>query len=1022
MLTTLAAPNGLSPEQIHKAYNLPCTPGGPISWKCDTPTTFGPEIVAIVGAFHTPTMESALAVYDETFGIPPCTKANGCLTVVNKDGQTSPLPSGQSSDWAIEAALDVQTAHATCQTCKILLIEADSNSWINMASANQKVAQMGATVVSNSYGNYEVQGYHTQFDQYYVYPDVAITASSGDWGYGTLYPAASKNVIGVGGTELYLFNDNTYASESVWGGAGSGCSIDQSAGAQQTSLPNWSQTGCGNKKAISDVSAVASPNTGAAIYVGGNGWMIVGGTSLSSPLYAATIALQGGIPQGSDGAVFPYTQKDKFRDVTIGSNGSCGGKSICTAGVGYDGPTGLGSPKLLADPQPTYPPVTPSPNASPTPTPTTVSASCSAVPKVQLSTAKQALPGDIMNTSLFITNNDPSSCTSSFTISYETPTGWVVTTIPTEKSINGGVFTSVNFDTIVPLSETDGSYNLKFFIKKDGITYTANAQISVMQAIPTPTPIIANADQCQANTTMTLQDALAVGVPGSPVNGTLSIKSNNASNCSTTYYLTYSQTNFSTIPTWKFDGIPSSITLTGGETKQIPFTMTASTNGLVAGNYIYHIWATRKDGSNNYPNGVATGRVQVQQIGSNVQDCTTQQTVTLSQTQPILALPGDTVLNTLTIKNNDTPTCPSLLYTISQGYPTGWTFTGIPSSVTLAAGATKTINLSIIVPFTATAGNYGYQFWVAKPGESSPIPVNGSVQVAQVGPTPTPTPTPINCFQGWTNSLGSTSMSGKAGDTINETLTITYNNPPSCGTATFGISYSYPSGWIINGLMPPSVKLTGGQSVTIPISITISTGAQVQDYLLQFWVNNGSNNMNATVHVLSASQPPTQQMFSNLNAKMYGTYSLFEYSYNATGAVGMRLDVATDPTALNQTVGPNANARYGFAYNYGSPMDASNLPTPTTIEGLINSSPQAWDGWKCGSTIYYRIYNSGDLRIASPVSSATVDCTTVVNVLPWDPWYAAIYQGVYDSRYDVDNNGKVDWNDYWILVRATRLR
>lgn len=180
--------------------------------------------------------------------------------------------------------------------------------------------------------------------------------------------------------------------------------------------------------------------------------------------------------------------------------------------------------------------------------------------------------------------------------------------------------------------------------------------------------------------------------------------------------------------------------------------------------------------------------------------------------------------------------------------------------------------------------------------------------------------------------------------------------------------------------------------------------------------------MNTTVHVLSASQPPEQQQFSNFNPKMYGNYALFEYSYNATGAVSGRLDVATNPSALEQTTGPNASARYGFASNYGSTMDSSNSPKPSSVRSFIVSSPQSWNGWQCGQTIYYRMYNSGDLRIKSPVQSGVVDCTTVIDVLPWSPWYSAIYQGVYDSRYDVDNNGIINYDDYWLLVRATRLR
>ena len=264
-------------------------------------------------------------------------------------------------------------------------------------------------------------------------------------------------------------------------------------------------------------------------------------------------------------------------------------------------------------------------------------------------------------------------------------------------------------------------------------------------------------------------------------------------------------------------------------------------------------------------------------------------------------------------------------------------------------------------------------------------------------------------------------MSGNAGDELDESFTITNNNPAGCGSAVIGFSYGRPVGWTFPNL-PPSVAVGGGKSVTVPFKIGISTGAQVQDYLLQFWLGSNQNPTTITIHVLSTGSAPSGQFFSNMTPKMFANYALIEYSYNATTATNVRLDLATDPTLLNQTSGTSPNARYNYGFGFGSPMDASNKATPTTIEGIILSSPQSWTAWQCGRTIYYRFYNAGDTRIASPIQSGVVDCTTVVDVLPWNPWYAAIYQGVYDARYDADNNGVINYTDYWILVRATRLR
>jgi prepilin-type N-terminal cleavage/methylation domain-containing protein len=235
-LSSLGVPSGLGPAQLHTAYNLPCTPGGNTSSKCETPITFGPQTIAIVDAYSAPTIENDLNVYNQAYGLPPCTTSNGCLTIVNQNGQTSPLPVADSN-WALETSLDVQMAHAICQTCKILLVSANSNYFYDLAQAVNRAAIMGANAISNSYGGWEYSG-QTSFDSSYNHPGVYVTVSSGDWGYGANYPASSTNVIGVGGTTLYLNPDNSYASETAWSGAGSGCSLYEYASSNQIGLTN----------------------------------------------------------------------------------------------------------------------------------------------------------------------------------------------------------------------------------------------------------------------------------------------------------------------------------------------------------------------------------------------------------------------------------------------------------------------------------------------------------------------------------------------------------------------------------------------------------------------------------------------------------------------------------------------------------------------------------------------------------------------------------------------------------------
>jgi subtilase family serine protease len=312
----------LGPAQFHSAYNLPTT----------APNA---QTVAIVDAYDDPNIESDLANYSSYYGLPACTTANGCFKKVNQSGGT--LYPIKDPGWSLEIALDVETAHAICQNCKILLVEASTATTANLYAAENEAAALGATVISNSWLTSEYSG-ETVDDVNFNHPGVAITASSGDNGYGVGYPAASRYVTAVGGTTLALGSGGSYGGESAWSGSGSGCSAYEPK-------PSWqTDTGC-SRRSVADVSADADPNSGAAVYdtvsyVGQTGWFQVGGTSLSSPLVASVFALTG----SHGGPSAPYGNAGLLHDVTSGSNGSCSPTYLCTGVAGYDGPTGLGSP------------------------------------------------------------------------------------------------------------------------------------------------------------------------------------------------------------------------------------------------------------------------------------------------------------------------------------------------------------------------------------------------------------------------------------------------------------------------------------------------------------------------------------------------------------------------------------------------------------------------------------------------------------------------------------------------------
>jgi subtilase family serine protease len=325
--TASSAPRAGSygPAQFQTGYNLPLTGGSG-------------QTIGIVDAYNDPNIESDLAVYDSQYGLLPCTTANGCFRKVNQTGGTSYPKS--NSGWALEISLDVEMAHAICQDCTILLVEASSNSLANLGAAVNEAASLGANVISNSYGGSEYSSETSDQNTYFNHPGIAITASSGDGGYGVEFPAASQYVTAVGGTTLKLNADNTYAGETAWSGSGSGCSA-------YIAKPSWqTDSGC-SRRTVADVSADADPNTGAAVYdsvryQGQAGWFQVGGTSLAAPLIGAVYALAGNAASVTYGS-YPYAHTSLLHDVSSGSNGSCG-SYLCTAGTGYDGPTGLGSP------------------------------------------------------------------------------------------------------------------------------------------------------------------------------------------------------------------------------------------------------------------------------------------------------------------------------------------------------------------------------------------------------------------------------------------------------------------------------------------------------------------------------------------------------------------------------------------------------------------------------------------------------------------------------------------------------
>jgi len=337
-----AGPAGYGPADLQAAYNLSSV----------SSASGAGQLVAVVDAFDDPNAEADLSVYRGEFALSSCTTADGCFLKVNQVGATSPLPGTDASGgWEGEEALDLDMVSAICPNCSILLLEANSTSNLDLYAAEDTAATTcGANVISNSWDGDE---YSTEVldEVHFNHAGVMITVASGDSGYGSAYPATSQYVTAVGGTSLVM-SGSSRVSESVWndtyGATGSGCSQYIAQPSWQTSLGSAYTSVCANR-INNDVSAIADPNTGVAVYdsfhgtMSCPGWCVFGGTSAATPIIGAVYALAGNGASLTSGST-SYAKLSSLFDITSGSNGSCGGTYLCTAGAGFDGPTGNGTP------------------------------------------------------------------------------------------------------------------------------------------------------------------------------------------------------------------------------------------------------------------------------------------------------------------------------------------------------------------------------------------------------------------------------------------------------------------------------------------------------------------------------------------------------------------------------------------------------------------------------------------------------------------------------------------------------
>ncbi|MGC2108055.1 MAG: S53 family peptidase [Candidatus Korobacteraceae bacterium] len=340
-----SSPHGIFPSQMKAAYGFNRVGNQGQG-----------QIIGIVDAFDDPNIESDLGVYDTTFHLPDCTTQNGCFTKI-KVGN----PVGDSG-WGLEISLDVEQAHGLAPSAKVILVEANSNSFDDLLAAVDVAVANGATQISMSWSGGEDPS-ELQDDFHFQVPGVTFMASTGDGGHGVGYPAASPDVVAVGGTTLALSTAvplpnplaSDYGMETAWSGSGGGISSVEPGQSYQ----NGVFSGCGSTgfRCVPDISSDANPGTGVPVYdtFGEPQWIEVGGTSVSSPDWSAVFAvvnssravagkgtLHDAIPDLY--SFYNTTGYNDFHDITSGTNGSCG--ADCTAVTGYDLVTGIGSPKV----------------------------------------------------------------------------------------------------------------------------------------------------------------------------------------------------------------------------------------------------------------------------------------------------------------------------------------------------------------------------------------------------------------------------------------------------------------------------------------------------------------------------------------------------------------------------------------------------------------------------------------------------------------------------------------------------
>jgi hypothetical protein len=295
---------GATPAQITHAYGF-----DHIALSNGAAGNGSGQTIAIVDAYDDPNIQSDLNAFDTQFQL-----ASTTLTTVwvYSQGESSTPVADPTGNWEVEESLDVEWAHAIAPGANIVLVEANSSSPSDLFTAvNVARNWAGVSVVSMSWGFAEFSG-ETSLDTLFTTPPghqpVTFVAASGD--SGTIsYPAASPNVVAVGGTTLMMDGRTTltsgaqgnYISETPWSHSGGGVSGYETEPAYQQAVQG---TGRRTNPDVAYAASIVYPATASSgaittgytiydSYTGGSAtpWAQVGGTSAGAPQWAALFAI-----------------------------------------------------------------------------------------------------------------------------------------------------------------------------------------------------------------------------------------------------------------------------------------------------------------------------------------------------------------------------------------------------------------------------------------------------------------------------------------------------------------------------------------------------------------------------------------------------------------------------------------------------------------------------------------------------------------------------------------------------------